>query len=415
MTLNVMVVSATTIIPDSGTVTRLMTTLSALRQDNELGVHATALESPRLLADRALVRQRRSAMSEVGVPISFLPLLPQRLPGGRSTMVSAAALSITPLLQSRRPDIVFAINADAAAACARALRHDGSPCRHIFEMHGLESEEAIFAGTVERGSVDHSRRQKIEQAALDWADEVVAPTVEACDWGRSKSSSPAHWHDLPTLSSLRLTNEEIKAFRGTSRHDLGWDGNKVLLYIGGMNEWQQPELMVSVFFALHAADAGWRFLVLTQDVEHATKTLTSAGIDASSFHVASVNHDQVAKHATAGDVALLLRKPHLMNAVASPTKFGEYLEMGVPVCLTEALPSMAKLTVEAGIGLVVDAEGSATAIAEDIKNFVSETDRATLATKARAAAAEHYDQSRADTVYRTIINNARRRLDDLDA
>lgn len=406
MTLKIDFVSATTLLPDSGTVTRLMTSVRAVRAQEPVDVRITALESPRLLAKRDLIERRRSAVRANGASISFRPLLPQRLPGGRPTMVRLAGLSLTPALRRRRPDVLFAINADAAAACSQVGTAASARVK-VLEMHGIESEEAIVAGTVERDSSEHAKRLSIERAALHWADEVVAPTIEASEWGGGLGAKRARWHDLPTLSPLRLSDREMLDLRAASRRRLGWSGKKVLLYTGGMNEWQQPDLMASVFASLQAIDPDWRFLVLSSNDRHVSQLLAGSGVDPDVFRVFAVPHDEVAVHATAGDAALLLRRRHLMNSVASPTKFGEYLEMGVPVCTTDAVPAMARLTEDLGLGVVVDHNAKAVEIAHQLEQFVAAVDRSALADRCRAAGAEHFAQSRAEVVYGEIIQAAR--------
>ena len=407
MTLKVDFVSATTLLPDSGTVTRLMTSVAAVRAHGPVDVRITALESPRLLTQRRLVEKRRRSVADHGASISFRPLAPQRLPGGRPTMVRLAGVALTPGLRARRPDVLFAVNADAAAACAQARGRHRAAGINVLEMHGLESEEAIVAGTLRRDSPAHAGRLSIERRALCWADDVVAPTTEACAWGEALTPGPTRWHDLPTLSPLRLDEREARDLRAASRERLGWSNKKVLLYTGGMNEWQQPELMASVFGSLRSIDPDWRFLVLSPDRAKAEKILLEAGVGSDELHVLTVAHDQVAMHATAGDVALLLRRRHLMNHVASPTKFGEYLEMGVPVCTTDALPAMARLTTELGLGIVVDHDAAGAEVAQRIERFAASADRRAVAVRCRAAAAEHFAQRRADAVYGEILGTVR--------
>ena len=65
-----------------------------------------------------------------------------------------------------------------------------------------------------------------------------------------------------------------------------------------------------------------------------------------------------------------------MNRVASPTRFGEYLEMGVPVATTDALPSTADVCRDEQVGIVLPADASAGWVATEIDRFVSSADRA---------------------------------------
>lgn len=403
-----LVVSATSLVPDTGVTTRVEVTFQALRDLGVGDIRLLAFESPSLFRDRRPLTRRRNRFAELGVTTSFLPLIPKRGPGGRTSMVLGAAALVAPHLITMAPDIVIAINSDAGAACDLAARFErGRPLR-LLELHGIESEEAIFAGTSMRGSAENAKRARIEKRALGWADVVVAPSAEAAAWGRPFTSDDTLWLDLPTLSPLKLSDTQVQANRSAMRESLGWQSNKVLFYLGGMNPWQLPKEMAEVFRGLVKVDSSWRFLVLTQDRDTATKVLRSAGVDDGLYRVFSVSHDDVPRYGPAGDIGVLLRADHLMNRVASPTKFGEYLEMGVPVVATDALPSVAALLRSEDVGVVVPSEIDPPFIASEIKRFHANHHdaRARLAERCRQVAEEHFSMRRASQVYTAALGHA---------
>ncbi len=400
----VLIVSATTLIPDTGAKTRLVVTLRALRQLGVATIDLLALESPSMLRSRAELQRVHRQFSDHGVDLHVRPLPSKRGPGGRLTMVRGAALYCRSWIRRRHPDLLVAVNSDAAAACAMSRAAEANPAVHLLEFHGIESEEAIFGGSVVRDSLDHERRQLIERMALGWADVVVAPTKEAVDWAAATHDGDADWRELPTLSPMRVSAEDRAEFRHRTRDRLGWGENRVLLYVGGMNPWQQPELMAELFTRLHGHDSRWRFLAVTQDVEQANEHLAAAGAESHTIHVVSADSDGVAELGCAGDVALLLRQPHLMNRVASPTKLGEYLKMGVPVALTDALPSAARIVRDERVGAVLEGAVDLERACERIQDLAAAGDREEVAQRCRRTAGTHFDESSATDLYRSVLD-----------
>lgn len=399
----VLIVSATTVIPDTGAKTRLAVTIRALRSLGVERIDLLAFESPSMLFPVAELKTQRAFFDRLGVRVRFVPLWPKRGPGGRSATVRVSAVAIAAFARLQRPDLLVAVNADAGAACEIAENLHSRRWTRLLELHGIESEEAIFAGTVDRGSKEHRRRQAIEEGALRWADVVVAPTDEAIEWGSEVYPNGAQWWTLPTLSPLKLTSEEAATFRSEARQKLGWQDRKVLLYVGGMNPWQQPELMADLYSELLRLDADWRFLVVTPDTVFAQTLFDARGLGTEHVHITSAAPDRVAELGVAGDVGLMLRQEHLMNRVASPTKFGEYLEMGVPVITTDALPSAARVCRSDEVGVVVPADTDPNNCAALIERFVQSGAREDVGVRCRSAAVRHFDESVARELYSAAL------------
>jgi len=65
------------------------------------------------------------------------------------------------------------------------------------------------------------------------------------------------------------------------------------------------------------------------------------------------SHHEVPGYLAAADVGLLLREPCLVNRVASPVKFAEYLAAGLPVLLTEQIGDYSALAAAHRVGCVI--------------------------------------------------------------
>ena len=171
---------------------------------------------------------------------------------------------------------------------------------------------------------------------------IEADAVHRSDFRLAVSEAlVAHWRDrygydrndhvvIPcTLGPDRNTNgSDAAAFR----RSLGWDpSDLVLVYSGGTGGWQSLDLLAKVL-------DGYLFK------ERAARVLFLSGHDPYIDHLAArypgrvaqrwIAHEQVHAALSACDVGLLVRSRSVTNEVASPTKFAEYLNAGLPVLIS---------------------------------------------------------------------------------
>ncbi|MGN7614165.1 glycosyltransferase [Magnetococcales bacterium HHB-1] len=120
---------------------------------------------------------------------------------------------------------------------------------------------------------------------------------------------------IPCLASQQFYWNEER--RKSIREELfvGDDELLVLLSVGGDNAWQNIE-----FLAQALARNGVKALFLTPKK-----------IDLPQVICRFVAHEKVPDYLNAADVGLLWRDKHVINQVASPIKFSEYLAAGLPV------------------------------------------------------------------------------------
>ena len=120
--------------------------------------------------------------------------------------------------------------------------------------------------------------------------------------------------------------------RERTRRRLGWNDRIVLCYAGGIQAYQCIRETFGLAAALRRLEPSVSLLVLTPDCAGATalgvEQVGKRGVD---YEVMSASADEVPELMAACDVGLLLRDDAPLNAVASPTKFGEYLASGCPL------------------------------------------------------------------------------------
>ena len=129
----------------------------------------------------------------------------------------------------------------------------------------------------------------------------------------------------------------------------------VLGYLGTLAVWQCAKEMFELCKVIHqkSKEVFFYFILPSRDHEECCRYLKKAGIPQSSFKVEEIPHDEVPGALCRLDAGLLLRRDSVVNRVSSPTKFGEYLDAGVPVVLTDCIGDYSSLVIKYSLGEVL--------------------------------------------------------------
>jgi len=130
------------------------------------------------------------------------------------------------------------------------------------------------------------------------------------------------------------------AARESTRRELGLEEGEIAVVFstGGTSGWQQNERIVAHFGHL------------------GVKIINLSKIEIDRPHVSNlfVDYGDVPRHLMAADVAVLWREDNVVNHVASPVKFAEYVCCGLPVIVSQSVSGAARFVEEGHPGLVID-------------------------------------------------------------
>jgi len=138
------------------------------------------------------------------------------------------------------------------------------------------------------------------------------------------------------------------------RSSLGLADRLVVVYSGSLAWYQLPAESLRVFRLLQRIHPSAHFLALTTDPDRMQVQLRQAGITGGAATVLSLAPEAVPDYLAAADLGLLLRESTLLNRVASPVKFGEYLASGTPVILTDGIGDYSAMAKSHRLGIVVE-------------------------------------------------------------
>lgn len=145
--------------------------------------------------------------------------------------------------------------------------------------------------------------------------------------------------------------------RRRMRAELGFESKTVLAYCGSMYGWEMPRSALDLLSRMLSGIPDAHLLVITTHPADARTELGRVGVPSKSVTIVSLPHKEVPKALTAADIGLLLREDNIVNNVAAPTKFGEYLACGLPVIVSPGVGDTSEVVSGRGVGWVLPDAG----------------------------------------------------------
>lgn len=144
------------------------------------------------------------------------------------------------------------------------------------------------------------------------------------------------------------------SLRNKTRKELKIASNDILIVYSGRLEmkWEIPDKIFAFFNNIRSNNSRFKLLLITPDVVMANKLVSDFKFE-DIIIVKKVDLVDVNKYLNASDLGLLLREDTLINNVASPTKFAEYLMSGLPVIISSAVRDFAHIIDKTKFGVVV--------------------------------------------------------------
>ena len=124
------------------------------------------------------------------------------------------------------------------------------------------------------------------------------------------------------------------------------------VYIGGLSVWQCFDEILKLYAKIRTDKSV--FHIITLNTEAARKKVIEIVGDDKNIEIYGItDRTQIPATLNKFEYGFLIRKNDVVNQVAAPIKFLEYLSCGVNVIMTNAVPSYAKLVKDNKIGTVV--------------------------------------------------------------
>ena len=201
------------------------------------------------------------------------------------------------------------------APCVRSfLRRD---IRVIYWAQGVWPEESFMRHS---GKMRFFLTGAVERTALKRADFVffVSDHMRAHFEKKYKLSFGDNYYVMP------CSNDSLhaEAFEGDDKYR-----NKVFCYAGATSVWQCFEETIALYSKIEQSVKDTKLLLLVKNKELAEKIIEKYQVK--NYEIDYVSVDQLPDRLKGVKYGFLLRKPSVVNAVATPTKTLTYISSGV--------------------------------------------------------------------------------------
>lgn len=253
-----------------------------------------------------------------------------------------------------------------ATALALQVRGARTKERVIYDCRGLLGPEYLYMrGYRDRDDAPAAIRTESERLDRLERDVAVRADHVLCVSNALKSHLVGEWgvsSDAITVVPCVTNLPDDADYRETRRQQrarLGLQDRFVVAYVGSLEAWQVPERMIAVYKRIAAVVPNTLFLAITTHEQKMRRMLKESLPVGVAWQIHSVDASQVRELLAAADVGLLVRERHLVNQVASPVKFSEYLSAGVPVVITEGVGDFSASVEQNKIGVTLSPDDEA--------------------------------------------------------
>jgi len=243
--------------------------------------------------------------------------------------------------------VVHAHNLYSAALALTVRKRYGY--KVVLDYHGRIPEEYVFLG--KGGSNARRLLERLEQWCVRRADHAIVVSHKLAEYLIERYKVPQQKISVIPCCVDESTFRWDAAQRLAVRQSLNLSEKFVCAHLGSFFEWYDPELIVQVFQRIQSRTDS-HLLVITGEIEKASAYL-SARLPANTFTVRSATHEEVPGLLNASDLGLLLLRCSPNIQTASPAKFAEYLNSGLPVLITPDVGDFSEFVMKAEVGAVV--------------------------------------------------------------
>jgi glycosyltransferase involved in cell wall biosynthesis len=227
----------------------------------------------------------------------------------------------------------------------------------LFDIRGLHGEEYLDAGIWTTRSVGYRLLKRSETRFFARADGAVVLTHAIVPYVRERFARAGREVPIAVIPTCVDTDRfrRDEDARQRVRHGLGaTDATIVFVYSGSLGTWYMADEMVALVRCVRdRTGREVRLLWLVNNgADIAREASRAAGLADAEWSVASAAPEAVAAHLSGADVGLALIRPTFSHTATAPTKYAEYLAVGLPIVMSEGVGD-SRVLVERDVAVAV--------------------------------------------------------------
>lgn len=303
-------------------------------------------------SERARIREelRREGIEWCALRYHGWPTLP-------ATAYDIARGSITALALCIRHRISLVHGRSHVGAAMGAVIKGVWRTKLLFDVRGLLADEYVDAGHWARDGAKYRLTKAVERFLLRRADALIVLTARLkAELVAEASALRDRMGDIEVIPCCvpveRFPTDENLRRRERARR--GWDGRRVLVYVGKLSAWYLPEEMARFFAVACQEDSRFFLQVFTQSERHAMhRELEAAGVPRDAYDIGYVPAPAMPVALLGADAGVSFRVASRGSLGVSPAKVGEYLAAGLPVVSTQGIGDCDEILARPNLGVVV--------------------------------------------------------------
>ena len=258
--------------------------------------------------------------------------------------------------------IVFFSRADIGREIGFLKKLFGRKIVFYYDLRGANVDEAINIMKT-KGSYSKREYRKIADTAYgEYIRQLIADKVFCVSNALMKYQQEEYHADISKYVLYPCLSKHSKFYfdeslRDSKRQELGFSkDDNVYVYSGGVgNVWHVPDAFLRLFRKIADNDNNAKMLVLTfKATEDLYKLVESDPILNNRVKVfEAIPNDKIVGYLNAADFGVLLRENRILNNVASPSKYAEYMLCGLPTIISESVHDYADYCRKYQTGIVL--------------------------------------------------------------
>ena len=379
--------------------TQVFKTVLAISEQSNISFDLLIINFPwKIFKHLRVIRELRKKVGNENIRIIYLPLL---IPV-RFTLKSLAYLKFFSFYLSSLLRIFIASSSDVihcrsylATFCS--LKSQSSPT--IFDLRSLWVHENISAGNLKENS-------RLHEAWLD---------LEAfCIKNSASSLSVSRWmenyvSERTSQSSVLIpitVDTELFHFnyqdRISLRSELGWENEKILIYIGsiGLSGINIESLKAFIDDLVSIFDFKLLF-ISNSDKKIINRLLNETALHEDDYYIASASGKRLNKMLSAADVGIHALPPQLDSKSRLGTKIVEYLSNGLPILINENVGEACNYVYKYNVGFVKKTGVTS----PELLNFLNHSNHRQVYSQNIKNAVKNFDLSELIHQYIDVYNN----------
>ena len=266
---------------------------------------------------------------------------------------------------------------------------------HIVWFQGVAPEESFI-----------SNKSRIRSKVISWIEKIVLKKAKMVFL---VSEAMKNHYEKKYKVDLSRKSFVMPCFNETHIVDSAFQDEKytknTFLYVGGLHAWQCFEQTVELYSHIEKqANTKTEFLVYTFQKELAEEIIKKYGLK--NYLIDCVDKEELSERIKGAKYGFVLREDCVVNNVATPTKFSNYLANGIIPIYSSALKSFANFDKENKLGIVYNLDN----ISSGIEGILSHMQRNIAAKEVRLKCEKAFDEYYNADAYATKISQKLKEL-----